>query len=108
MNKMITKLAICLLGFAGLTACGTTHHATQNAPRKRVEEIARARNEKLIAGTYQAPAAVAPDWTNEDIPAAGPDGEDEDIPGEGPRDIDRNPALVPSPLLRTWASSATP
>ena len=39
-------------------------------------------------------------------PAAGP--EDIDTPEEGPNDPDRNPILVPSPLLRYWAASRTP
>ena len=108
MHNMITKFALCMLGFALLTACETTQTAQTNNGHRRVEEIARARNEKLIAGNYQAQPAIAPDWTDEDIPAAGPGEEDEDIPAEGPRDIDRNPALVPSPLLRVWAASSTP
>lgn len=37
-------------------------------------------------------------------PAEGP----EDVPAEGPNDVDRNPIMVPSPLLRYWASSRTP
>jgi hypothetical protein len=37
-------------------------------------------------------------------PAEGP----EDVPAAGPNDVDRNPVLVPSPLLRYWASSRTP
>jgi hypothetical protein len=37
-------------------------------------------------------------------PAAGP----EDVPAEGPSDPDHNPGLLPSPLLRYWASSRTP
>ena len=105
---MITKSALCLVGFALLTACQTTQTTTQTTERRRVEEVARARNEKLIAGNYEAPPAVGPDWgVTEDIPAAGPD-EFEDIPAEGPRDINRNPALVPSPLLRLSAASSTP
>ncbi|MEY2579629.1 MAG: hypothetical protein QOI49_2453, partial [Verrucomicrobiota bacterium] len=35
-------------------------------------------------------------------PAEGP----EDIPAEGPRDPGRNPALVPSPLLRVNAAGS--
>src|SRR2546423_15717030 len=37
-------------------------------------------------------------------PAEGP----EDVPADGPATVDQNPALMPSPLLRYWASSRTP
>ena len=37
-------------------------------------------------------------------PAEGP----EDVPAAGPNDVNHNPTLVPSPLLRYWASSRTP
>ena len=108
--NMINKIALGLLGFALLTGCGTTQTAQNTPGGGRVEKKARERNERLVASNYQAPPAIGPDWTSnvgEDIPAAGPD-EEADVPAEGPRDIDRNPALVPSPLLRVWASSSTP
>src|SRR2546428_6884143 len=37
-------------------------------------------------------------------PAEGP----EDIPADAPQDVNRNPTLVPTPLLRVSAASSTP
>jgi hypothetical protein len=37
-------------------------------------------------------------------PAEGP----EDVPADAPNNVDRNPNLMPSPLLRYWAASRTP
>ncbi len=37
-------------------------------------------------------------------PAAGP----EDVPADAPTEVERNPALVPSPALRLSAASSTP
>ena len=49
------------------------------------------------AGTDVAAAEPAP-------PAEGP----EDIPAEAPADPNRNPKLLPTPLLRMSAASSTP
>lgn len=77
---MITKIAAGLLAVTLLASCTTTTTTTQ---RTTLREMNAAR-------------LAAADATDPMPPAEGP----EDIPAEGPRDPIRNPALVPSPLLR--------
>ena len=85
---MKTKIATCLLGLAMLSACSTTVKTTQTTDRdpKAVKTDRYASNNA---------------WGTE--PAAPAEGGTMDIPAEGPADLNRNPALVPSPLLRTNA-----
>ncbi len=88
---MKIEIAACLLSLALLPACSTTSQTT--AEHQTLEQRLMAK----YASTDTAVGEPAP-------PAEGP----EDIPAEGPTEPDRNPVLVPSPLLRYWASSRTP
>ncbi|MFN2623054.1 MAG: hypothetical protein ABR611_09430 [Chthoniobacterales bacterium] len=83
---MITKITAGLLAVALLAACETT----KTTQRTTLREMNAAR----LASTDTTSATEPP------APAEGP----EDIPGEGPRDPQKNPALVPSPLLRANAA----
>ncbi len=88
------KIATSLLALALLSACQTT----QTANRQTLEQRTLAKRQQNHA-TYAANTDVEPP-----PPAEGP----ADVP-EGPgRDVNRNPALVPSPLLRHSAASDTP
>jgi uncharacterized lipoprotein len=81
----MTKIAACLLAVSLLAACTTTN-TTQ---RTTLREMNNAR------------LASADTNLNEPAPPAeGP----EDVPAEGPQDPARNPALVPTPLLRVNAA----
>ena len=88
---MKIEIAACLLSLALLPACSTTSMTT--ADHQTLEQRLTAK----YAATDTAAAEPAP-------PAEGP----EDVPAEGPTDPEKNPAMVPSPLLRYWASSRTP
>ncbi len=81
---MITKITAGLLAVTLLAAC----QSTQTAAKRTTLHEMYATNSS--ASNLNEPAP----------PAEGP----EDIPAEGPRDPARNPALVPSPLLRTNAA----
>lgn len=83
---MKTKIASCLLALAFVTGCETTKTTKNGTLEERMGRIAS------VNAAEPAP------------PAEGP----EDIPAEGPLDVNRNPALVPSPLLRNSAASSTP
>ncbi len=90
MIKILTPVFVLAL----LSACQTTDLAHRHTLEQRT-----------LAQRQQNHAAYA---ANTDVepppPAEGPD----DVP-EGPaRDPNRNPALVPSPLLRYSAASMTP
>lgn len=78
---MIIKIATCLLTVTLLAACGTTTTAKRTTIREMTSRYA-----SNDANSLNEPPP----------PAEGP----EDVPGEGPADLNRNPALVPSPLLR--------
>jgi hypothetical protein len=84
---------VCLLSAAFLAACSTTSTTTTTTQRQTLEQRVTAK----YAATDVNSQEPAP-------PAEGP----EDVPSEGPNDVDRNPILVPSPLLRYWAASRTP
>ena len=88
---MKIEIAACLLSLALLPACSTTSMTT--ADHQTLEQ----RLTTKYAAADTAAAEPAP-------PAEGP----EDVPAEGPTDPEKNPAMVPSPLLRYWASSRTP
>lgn len=89
---MKIKIAACLLSLALLPACSTTQ---TTAEHQSLEQ--RLTNKYAAADTTNANAEPAP-------PAEGPD----DVPADVPGDVNRNPKLVPSPLLRQSAASSTP
>ena len=84
---MITKITAGLLALTLLAACETTK-TTQRTTLREMNASRLASNDTNL----NEPAP----------PAEGP----EDIPSEGPRDPGRNPALVPSPLLRANAAGS--
>ena len=88
---MKIEIAACLLSLALLPACSTTSQTT--AGHQTLEQRLTAK----YASTDTNVGEAAP-------PAEGP----QDIPAEGPTDPENNPSVVPSPLLRYWASSRTP
>lgn len=85
---MITKIAASLLTISLFAACGTTN----TAANKRTTLREMYANNSNATTNFNEPAS----------PAEGP----EDIPAEGPRDPVRNPALVPTPLLRANAAGS--
>jgi hypothetical protein len=89
---MKIQIATCLLGLALLPACSTTSNMT-TANHQSLEQ--RLMTKYASADTTTAEPAP---------PAEGP----EDVPADAPNSVDRNPNLIPSPLLRYWASSRTP
>jgi hypothetical protein len=80
-----------LLCAAAMAACSTT--STTTTQRPTLEQRLNAKYASVDLNSREP----AP-------PAEGP----EDVPSSGPDDVDRNPNLVPTPLLRYWASSRTP
>ena len=82
------KIAACLLTVAFFTACSSTQTANK---RTTLREMYAS---NTSASSYSYADDPAP-------PAEGP----EDVPAEGPRDPIRNPALVPTPLLRVNAAA---
>ncbi len=89
---MIIKIATCLLAFSALTACQTTQSTAGTSRRQTLEQRMLAQN--TTSANPNAIDEPAP-------PAEGP----EDIPGEGPVDPNRNPGLLPTPLLRSNAAA---
>jgi hypothetical protein len=87
---MKIHIGISLLSLALLPACSTTSQTT--AEHQTLEQRLNAKY--ASAGTAEEPAP----------PAEGP----EDVAADAPSSVDRNPSLMPSPLLRYWASSRTP
>ena len=88
---MIIKITAGLLAVTLLAACETTT-TTQRTTLREMNAARLASTDTSSANSIN-PNEPAP-------PAEGP----EDIPAEGPRDVARNPALVPSPLLRMNAA----
>jgi hypothetical protein len=86
---MITKITAGLLAVTLLAACETTK-TTQRTTLREMNASRLASTDTTTSNLEPAP------------PAEGP----EDIPAEGPRDVARNPALVPSPLLRVNAAGS--
>jgi hypothetical protein len=86
---MMIKIAACLLAVTFLASCETTK-TTQRTTLREMNSARLASNDTSSYANEPAP------------PAEGP----EDIPAEGPRDPVRNPALVPSPLLRVNAAGS--
>jgi hypothetical protein len=89
---MIIKIAACLLTVAFFTACQSTQTASKRTTLR--EMYASNTNASSYTAAYSADEPAPP--------AEGP----EDVPAEGPRDPIRNPALVPSPLLRVNAAGS--
>jgi hypothetical protein len=87
---MITKITAGLLAVTLLAACETTK-TTQRTTLREMNAARLASTDTSSTNLNEPPA-----------PAEGP----EDIPAEGPRDPARNPALVPSPLLRLNAAGS--
>ncbi len=85
--KMI-KIATCLLALTALSACQTTQ---PTAARSSMEG-------RLVAQNTTGPNQLAEPAP----PAEGP----EDVPANGTIDPNRNPGLVPTPLLRSNAASS--
>lgn len=83
------KIAACLLTVAFFTACSSTQTASK---RTTLREMYASADASSYSYSADEPAP----------PAEGP----EDVPAEGPRDPIRNPALVPSPLLRVNAAGS--
>lgn len=88
---MKIQFAASLFSLALLSACSTTSMTT--ADHQTLEQRLTAK----YASADTNAAEPAP-------PAEGP----EDVPADAPTDVNRNPTLMPSPLLRYWASSRTP
>jgi hypothetical protein len=85
---MMIKIAACLLTLGLFAACQTT---TTTAKRETLRE----QQARYVA------AETGPSSTNGPAPVAeGP----EDVPSNQSSDPDQNPALVPTPLLRTSAA----
>ncbi|MEO5721637.1 MAG: hypothetical protein ABIR71_09230 [Chthoniobacterales bacterium] len=82
---MIIKISSCLLALSVFTACQSTSTANRQTLAQRVAS-------NSSATSVQEPPP----------PAEGP----EDIPAEGPMDPNRNPGLVPTPLLRENAAAS--
>jgi uncharacterized lipoprotein len=83
---MMTKIAACLLAVGLLAACETT----KTTKRETLREMnARYASNTDASASRNEPAP----------PAEGP----EDVPANRPMDPIENPALVPTPLLRTNA-----
>lgn len=87
---MKIKIATCLLAVSLLGACQTTQSTASATRRPTLQQRMLAQN-SANPNTVQEPAP----------PAEGP----EDVPAEGPIDPNRNPGLLPTPLLRGNAAS---
>jgi hypothetical protein len=92
-GAMKIKIATCLLGLALLPACSTTQTTAQH------ETL-----EQRLTNKYAAADTTTTTVGEPAPPAEGP----EDVPAEGPQDPERNPKMLPTPLLRYWAYSRTP
>ncbi len=88
-RRMNIKIATALLGLALLPACSSTQTTAQHQTLEQRLMAKYASNDNA--------AEPAP-------PAEGP----EDIPAGAPSDVNGNPSLVPTPLLRASAASSTP
>jgi hypothetical protein len=82
---MMIKIAACLLALGFLSAC----ESTKTTKRETLREMTARYASNDTATSMNEPAP----------PAEGP----EDVSADRPMDPTQNPALVPSPLLRTNA-----
>ena len=102
---MMIKIAGCLLIAALFASCETTATTrtttTTTASRQTLAD-------RVLAKRVASNSPALPESSNAEpaAPAEGPD----DVATSDPeaKDPNRNPALVPSPMLRYWASSRTP
>jgi len=90
---MIIKIATCLLALSVFTACETTNSTASRQPSARPTM-----QQRMLAQTSVDPNAA----TEPAPPAEGP----EDISIEGTIDPNRNPGLLPTPLLRSNAAGS--
>lgn len=88
---MITKIATCLLACSFLAACQTAPNTAANSAARRPTLANR-----VLAQNQTNPNAVGEPAP----PAEGP----EDVPASGTIDPNRNPGLLPTPLLRANAA----
>lgn len=91
---MKIEIAFCLLSLAFLPACTTTQTAQTTNANQTLEQRLNAKYANNATAVGQEPAP----------PAEGPD----DVPADAPADVNHNPALMPSQLLRYSAASRTP
>ena len=89
---MITKIATCLLALSVFTACETTKPTADTRPARTRSTL----QERTLAQRSADPNAI----TEPAPPAEGP----EDVPAAGTIDPNRNPGLLPTPLLRSNAA----
>jgi hypothetical protein len=89
--KINIAICFCLLSLALLPSCSTTSQTT-------------GQNQTLEQRLMAKYASAAPTSEEPAPPAEGP----EDVPADAPGSVDHNPTLMPTPLLRYWASSRTP
>ncbi len=85
---MIIKIASCLLAVSLFSSCQTTTRTTTS--RHTLQQ-------RMVAQNTHSPSSIKDPVP----PAEGP----EDVPAEGPIDPNRNPGLLPTPLLRGNAAS---
>ncbi len=86
---MMIKLAVCLLALSSFTACQTT---SRTAGRENLQSRMLAQRTASNPNTVAEPAP----------PAEGP----EDVPATRSVDPNRNPSLLPTPLLRQNAAGS--
>lgn len=90
---MIIKIATCLLALSVFTSCQTTQSTSASGSSRQTLQ------QRMLA---QNSTSTNPNSIDEPAPPAeGP----EDVPGEGPVDPNRNPGLLPTPLLRGNAAA---
>ncbi len=82
------RIAACLIAMSVFTSCQTTQ---STAGRQTLQD-------RMVAQNAVPPGAI----DEPPPPAEGP----EDIPADGPVDPIRNPALLPTPLLRANAAAS--
>jgi len=87
---MIIKIAVCLLALSFFAGCQSAPTTSATTGRTTLEQRA--------ASQYASNSAVIEEPAP---PAEGP----EDISADGPVDPTRNPALLPTPLLRSNAAA---
>jgi hypothetical protein len=109
---MITKITAGLLAVTLLAACETTKTTQRTTLRETNAAVTFAPSfmrtgptQRTTLREMNAARLASAETTNLNEPAPPAEGP-EDIPAEGPRDPIRNPALVPSPLLRANAAGS--
>jgi hypothetical protein len=90
---MIAKIATCLLAASLFTACQTAPTSTAGTGAGKRQTL----QDRMLAQNSADPYAT----TEPAPPAEGP----EDVPATGVVDPNRNPGLLPTPLLRANAAS---